>query len=277
MSGLALSGQQEWMPDGVLKVVERFPAGARLLADRGMQTVWETLRAKGLQRASNDPEEFERRLSNLPDEYRKETFDGTPPGGEPDIEWLPSIMGEGNVSADELDQTYGRHMRDSRVAYLAESACASFFLAAAIIFTRGIRTVREQDLKQEAQRWRTGAALCREACLGMHRARLDHDLAEALSTSAAYFDEHADSIGTAPGSDFYIVERRGLERAPGANRGSTGDEDVRGQVGHLAWAAKLIFGSFLHKPVAITASVATGVTISPKSVENWSRSLELFS
>jgi hypothetical protein len=164
---------------------------------------------------------------------------------------------------------------ETRDATANDAACAAFFAYAVIIFTLGNRSVKEQDIKREMSRWRDGAAICREALSGVHRATVDPALAAALSMSADYFEEWARSLERSAANSPYLIGRGALERAPGGKKNAGGDENVRGQVCDVANLTQQVFGSFLHKPVATTASVATGLVIASKSVENWSRALRI--
>jgi hypothetical protein len=169
-------------------------------------------------------------------------------------------------SLDDLPAAYRRETyTDNRTFDLAESAVASFFLAGAIIFTLGNKTARAHDIEREVSRWRAGAKLCREALVVQYPIVVDPDVAAALRLSTDYFERRASFIERTATSSPYLIGREARQRAPGRN------ENVRGQVRDLAIVAHKIFGSFLHAPVATTASVATGKTISVKSVENWSK------
>jgi hypothetical protein len=167
------------------------------------------------------------------------------------------------MSVDEVDRADALYRRKRRDAYLANSAGASFFLATAIIFTLRNRTVKEYDIEQEAWRWQTGAALCREALSSPHRATVDPALAAALSMSADYFDGHATSIGTGATASYYVIKRNSRLRAPGE------DENIRGQVREVAAVTKKIFGRALYGTVATAASVATDLKISGNNAEKW--------
>jgi hypothetical protein len=147
-----------------------------------------------------------------------------------------------------------------------DAACAAFFASAVIIFTLGNRSVKEHDIKREMSRWRDGAALCREALSGPHRARVDPALAAALSMSADYFEGWAGSIERSAASSPYLIGRGA--RKKGVLRRN---DNIRGQVCDLARITHKVFGSFLHVPIATAATVVTGQSISPKSVENWSK------
>jgi hypothetical protein len=150
-----------------------------------------------------------------------------------------------------------------------DEAAVAFFASAVIIFTLRNRVVKKHELEKEAERWQDGAALCREALSGLHRARVDPALAAALSVSADYFEGHATSIKTASASSPCVVERNARKRAPGGGKGTDGNENVRGQVRKVAEVTEQIFGTFLYGTVACAASVATGLKISRKNVEKW--------
>lgn len=154
-----------------------------------------------------------------------------------------------------------------------DQAAVAFFTSAVITFAIGNPTVREGAIAHEARRWRIGAALCREALSGMHRATVDPHLAAALRMSADYFEGFARSVETASAGSPYVIGRNSRKRAPGGGNERLGDENVRGQVCDLAEVTRKIFGSVLRGPVA---SVATGLDIQPKSVENWSTSTPRF-
>jgi hypothetical protein len=211
----------EWLTDAIRKVACD-PVGERLLTDERMKRVWKTLNAEGRRCARDDPDDFEGRLNKLEERYRRETWDtAPPPDTETGFSCLPPLLAAklaGRMSVDEVNREDARYRRDLRVAYLADSACASFFLAAAIIFTLRNSTVKEYDLEQEAWRWRTGAALCREALSSPHLATVDPALAAALSMSADYFDGHATSIGTGAAASYYVIERNSRLRAPGGGK-----------------------------------------------------------
>jgi len=135
-------------PDAVRDVNAFFFGGehhiaVRLLADTRMEQVWKTLRKEGSDRELANSKEFKDSLNSLPDNYRMETWGASAPSA------------------------------------LADRVCASFFLAASIIFGVGNRTVKKYDIEQEAKRWRAGAALCREALSNPHRATVDPDLTAA--------------------------------------------------------------------------------------------------
>jgi hypothetical protein len=247
MNSLVLSA----LPEAVSKVANgdflgHFPVGERLLTNQRMERVWKKLRTEGIKLAQSNPEAFEKELNELPYSYRRESRDDSPP-------------------SDRFDPT------PRRVTYLADSACASFFLATAIIFTFRNRTGTERDLKQEVQRWRTGAQLCREARSSPHRATVDPTLAAALALVTDYFEGHIASIETTAAGSPYFIGRNARERAPGGGKNAIGNENVRGQVCDLARITQKIFGSFLHTPVATAASVATGLPINSTTVENWSK------
>ena len=264
----------EWLPDAVRGVVNGhfdlalYPIGDRLLTDKRMQKVWKAMIAAGLRCAKNDSEGFEKKLNGLPERYRRETWDtSTSPSGESDINWLRKMLAKGKVSRHELDRADALHRKSRRAAYLADNACASFFLAATIVFTLDNRTVTESKIKREVNRWQDGARLCREA-LNSH-ATVNPDHAEALAKTAVYFEEHAKFIETMSAKSPYFINRNARERAPGATKGRTGNENVRGQVRELAAVTEQIFGHFLYGTVATVVSVASGLSITPTSVENW--------
>ena len=185
-----MTAAPEGMPDAVRDVHARFfegthYIGALLFSDPRMRQVWQTLIAEGRKRETKDPKDLKARLSSLHPSYRMETWDASTAG-----------------------------VSDS------ERASASFFLAAAIIFARENATIKEQDIKQEAERWRAGAALCREAIYSPHRARVDPALADALRTLAAYFEEWAKFIQTASAGSPYLIGREAKYGAPGGKGGS---------------------------------------------------------
>ena len=233
-----MSDAPECMPEAVSRASASLGnehcVGAVLSKDSRMQRVWKTLTAEGHKCEDRDMEEFKLRLNSLPDHYRLE-------------KWGQSIDG---VS-------------------LTERACASFFLATAIVFAVGNQIVRAQDIEQEVQRWRTGAELCREALQSPHRAAVDPQLARALSESAAYFGSWAVLIETANADSPYHVKKVEITRTPGSKGNKPGNKNIRAQVCDVALTTRGIFGSFLYGTVATAASVATGLPIAAKSVENW--------
>ncbi len=286
-----MSPLPQWLPDAVRGVVsghfdlQHYPIGAQLLTDERMEQVWKTINLEARRRALDDPERFESSLNNLSERYRRETYDTfAPPGGEPDTKWLAMMLPDHEVwktlntegrrraieeIQPEIDRKDRLYRRDWRVSYLADSACASFFLATAIIFTIRNATVREHDLELEVSRWRDGAKLCREALSSPHRATVEPDLAAALKMSADYFEGWAKFIELTSAGSPYLIKRNAHERAPGGRKGTGGNENVRGQVRELAEATEQIFGTFLYGTVARAASVATGLKISSENVEKW--------
>ena len=153
---------------------------------------------------------------------------------------------------------------------LADRARAAFFLATASIFAVRNRAVKLKDIAEEVERWRIGAALCREAIHSREwGAAMDRALVDALSASAAYLEELAKFIETATRDSPYVIGRGSRNRAPGGSEDKPGDDAIRGQVRALAKATEEIFGSFLYGTVATAASIATGASITQKSVENW--------
>jgi hypothetical protein len=261
----------DWVPVLVVSVENAMrpfsqEIGERLLTNPHMQQVWGTLITEGGKRALDDPDGFEGRLNSLPERYRAETYPSTLPGTDPETEWLSMMLADGNVPADELDRADALYRRTRHAAYLADNACASFFLATVIIFTLGNPSVKEHDIEREMSRWQEGAKLCREALSSPHRATVDPALAAALSMSADYFEGLATSIERSAAGSPYLIGRGA--RKKGVLRRN---EYIRGQVCDLARITHKIFGSFLHVPIATAASVVTGQSISPKSVENWSK------
>ncbi len=228
-----MSTPPDYIPRAVREVSARFgddhPIGLLLRTEPRMRRVWQTLASEGRKRELGNQKDFEDHLDSLPNRYRMETW-GAPTDG---------------IS-------------------LADRACGAFFIAIATIFTVRNRAVTKNDIADEAKRWRTGAALCREAIHSPQwGAPTDRATVDALSLSAAYFDELANFIETATRGSPYVIGRDSHNRAPG------GDDAIRGQVRALAKVTEEILGSFLYGTVAIAASVATGESISPKSVENW--------
>jgi hypothetical protein len=200
-----------------------------------MKRVWQTLGSEGRKREQSDPKDFEHRLHSLPNRYQMENWDAP----------------------------------TDRVS-LVDGACAAFFLATATIFAVQNRAVRERYVAEEVGRWRTGAALCRQAINSPEwGAPTDRATVDALSLSAAYMEKQANFIETATRGSPYVIGRSSRNRAPGGSKDKPGDDAIRGQVSALAKATEEIFGSFLYGTVAIAASVATGKSISPKSVQNW--------
>jgi hypothetical protein len=197
--------------------------GRRLLEDPNMGQVWQTLMREG---RGHIPKDFEDRLNSLHRDYRMET-------------WV---------------ETWDAPMCD----VLAERACASFFLATAITFSRKNPAVAESKLKSEVKRWRDGAALCREALEEIDVARGDPKTAQGLETSAAYFEKWAEVLTNSNMNSPYLVKRK-----------SRGRDHIRGQVRDVAAVTRKIYGSFMCGTVATTASAATGLDISLKDVEDW--------
>jgi hypothetical protein len=80
MNSLVLSA----LPDAVSKVANgdflgHFPVGERLLTDQRMERVWKTLRTEGIKLAQSNPEAFEKELNELPNSYRRESWDDARP------------------------------------------------------------------------------------------------------------------------------------------------------------------------------------------------------
>ena len=216
------------VPDVVRDVNARFYEGnhyiaQRLCAESSMGEVWKTLGMEGRNRELAGPKKFKDRLDSLLGVYRMETW---------------------GAATDQIS--------------LADQACASFFLAASIIFGVGNHAVKESDVQKELKRYQDAVTLCSESLCSPHRATNDPDLAAALSASAAYFQEWIKIISNANMNSPYLVERA-----------TQGHNDVRAQVRHVATVTREIFGSFMYGTVATTASVAKGLLITTKSVENW--------
>ena len=100
-----MSAARDYLPNAIRELNACFcggenTIGQRLCTDHRMQQVWKTLTTEGT-REAEDREKFERRLNSLPKRYRQETWD-------PD------------------QSMYG--------VSLTDRACASFFLATAIVF-----------------------------------------------------------------------------------------------------------------------------------------------
>jgi hypothetical protein len=230
------------MPEVIREVSSRLGdehcIGVLLRTDPRMRRVWQTLANEGRKRELSDPKGFRDRLDSLSERFLMETW-GTP----------------------------------THEVCLADRACASFFLATAIVFAIGNRTVREYDIRAEVQRWRAGAALCRGALQSPHRARVDPALQDALSAAAAYFEEWAELVEGANVNSPYRIGRASRERAPGGKKDVPGDDHIRGQVREVAAVTEKIFGSFLYRTVATAATVATGSLISAGNVERWCLSL----
>jgi hypothetical protein len=234
-----MSAALDYLPGAIRELNARFFGGEnligqRLCTDRRMQQVWKTLAAEGSRSEVKESSEFELRLNSLPKLYRQET-------------WDQSIYG---VS-------------------LTDRARASFFLGTAIVFSVKNQVRRASKIEREAQDWRTAAELCAKLSAEpgapqqhLHAA-VDPDLIDALRTSAAYFEEKANFIQRTNEDSPYLIGREAKLRAPGGN------EAVRGQVCEIAGVMRDIFGTVLYVPLAMTASVATGLEISDKSVENW--------
>ncbi len=255
-----------WVPRAVrdvsVRVVGEHDLRRRLLTDPRMEQVWRTLAIEGRKCERERKLEIERtsKLNNLrwyeeedpfaflPEDYRMETWDA-PTRRSPVAPFDPEYQSSEVSFTDRL--------------------CAAFFLATTIIFTVKNRTVRKYDIEREVRRWRAGASLCREALYSPHRAPIDPALHKALSASGAYFEKWAKFIETTSLNSPYLIERGSRNRAPGGSSNTFGDDAIRGQVRALAEATRQIFGTILYGTVARAASVATGESISPKSVQNW--------
>lgn len=212
----------DYLPGAVRQLNAHFFDGAhfigvRLLEDPNMGQVWQTLMREGRRR---NPKDFEDRLNSLHCDYRME-------------HWV---------------KTWDPPTRD----VLAERACASFFLATAIIFSRKNPAVTKSHLKSEVKRWGDGAALCRQA---LDMARGDPKIAQALETSGAYFEEWAKALSTANMNSPYLVKRA-----------SRGRDHIRVLVRDIAVVTQKIYGSSMYRTVATAASA---VDISWKEVEDW--------
>jgi len=258
-----------------VRVVGEHDLRRRLLTDPRMEQVWRTLAIEGRKRERKLEIERKSKLNNLkwyeeedpfaflPEAYRMETWDAPtlrPLAANPAPEELEAPGRIGDTALFEYK---------SRQASFADRLCAAFFLATTIIFTVKNRTVRKYDIEREVRRWRAGASLCREALYSPHRAPIDPALHKALSASGAYFEEWAKFIETTSLNSPYLIERGSRNRAPGGSSDTFGDDAIRGQVRALAEATRQIFGTILYRTVARAASVATGESISPKSVQNW--------
>src|SRR3984957_5943770 len=117
MSKPALICLPKWLPNKVRngRFFEDYPVGAKLLADHKVEHVWKNLNTVGLKCARKEPKEFENRLSNLPERYRRETcdWDSSTPLAEGTHPSRRSMGVAGNVS-DQADALYrrSRHAAD---------------------------------------------------------------------------------------------------------------------------------------------------------------------
>jgi hypothetical protein len=256
-----------WVPRSVRDVSARAPAEhilrRQLLTDPRMQPVWRTLETRG--RKLEHKLACERKLRNLrmfeeedplaflPQDLRMET-------------WGALMLATEKALADGDDKvTY-----ETREVSFADQLCAAFYLATVLEFAVPKKAVTVFGIKKEAQRWRTGADLCREALSSPDWGALtDPTLANALAAAAVFFERRANFIEIQRRDSPYVVERNSRNRAPGGSSEKLGDDAIRGQVRALAKVTQTIFGSYLYRTVATAASVASGLSVSQKDVENW--------
>jgi hypothetical protein len=145
-----------------------------------------------------------------------------------------------------------------------ERAVCAVFLAVACECAVPKRSVRRQKIEGEVQRWRTGAALCREAQDVPHRARIDPELARVLQTAANYFDHWGDFMEGAKAGPSVI--ERGTRKL--GQRG--GDDDVRVRVRAVSRHILNVLGTALDGSVAAISNVVFDCKVDRSVVANWS-------
>ncbi|MDR3420101.1 MAG: hypothetical protein P4L80_02475 [Xanthobacteraceae bacterium] len=206
----------------------------RLTTDARMVGPWKEVRRQAKRLETIDRDGFQVRLAALPDCLKADTWLGGP---------CPSID-------------------------LTDQACVAFFLAAVIESAIPKKAVSEHAIAQEAQRWRAGAALCREATYSPHRGPIDCELREALRISSAYFNEWAAFVETASEGP-YKIKRGTRKLGPLA-----GNDAARGYVRAVAEVLSDLFSSPLRGTIATTATIVLGCSISNKDVENQPKRLK---
>ncbi|HEY8124186.1 MAG TPA: hypothetical protein VIF88_02030 [Methylocystis sp.] len=230
-----------WVPALVEDVARRLPPSEivdRLLTDDRMKIVWRSL----MRQTPNDAQVD---VSLLHDPRIKIVWRSlmrqTPKDTQVDVSLLWRAR----------DTPLGL-TRDVLYSYPAgERGCAAFFVGVVDVLAEPPSAMTRVEYDAEVRRFADAAELCRTE----HAAGMPH---EALAIVADYFARKAMSMKTTSG--LHIVERSGGERS---------DDALRVQARHVAAESFALYGQRNCGTVAKALSVATGVTVSKGSIENW--------